>query len=112
MVPGPALFDDWRADVMSFLSLSVKHGQTWEAARVHFERGITEANATFGVWIRRVEWSADRTSAKLFGPGFEVEMWVDSQEVHARGDFSTVAQLFEVPLKAFLRQRFLKQLPH
>lgn len=97
---------------MSLLNLSVKHGQTWEVARVHFEKGITEANAKFGMWIRRVEWSADRTSAKLFGPGFEVEMWVDAQAVHAQDDFSTFAKLFEVQLKAFLQQKFLKQLPH
>ena len=97
---------------MSLLNLSVKHGQTWEVARVHFEEGITEANAKFGMWIRRVEWSPDRTFAKLFGPGFEVEMWVDVQEVHAKGDFSTFAKLFEVLLKAFLQQTFRKQLPH
>jgi hypothetical protein len=96
---------------MPLLNMSVKHGQTWEIARANFERGITEASTKFAIWIQRVEWSADRTSAKLFGPGFVVEIWVDAQEVHATGDLPLIAKLFEAPLKAFLQQTFHKQIP-
>ena len=96
---------------MALLNLSVKHGQTWEVARANFEKGINEANTKFGMWIQRVEWSPDRTSARLFGLGFEIKMWVDAQEVHAEGDLPTFAKLFEAPLKAFLQQTFQKQLP-
>ena len=96
---------------MSLLNLSVKHGQTWEAARVNFEKGIAEASSTFALWVQRVEWSPDRTRAKLFGPGFVVEMWVDAQEVHAQGDLPVFAQIFEAPLRAFLQRTFPKQLP-
>ncbi len=95
---------------MPLLNLSVKHGQTWEVARANFEKGITEARTKFAIWIHRVDWSADRTSAKLSGMGFVVEMWVDAQEVHATGDLPAFARLLEAPLKAFLRQTFQKRL--
>src|SRR3954451_13134341 len=96
---------------MSLLNLSVKHGQTWEVARVNFEKGIEDAARTFGSWLQRVEWAPDRTKAKLFGPGIEVEMWVDAQEVHAKGDIPVFARLVEAPLKKFLHQTFQKQIP-
>jgi hypothetical protein len=97
---------------MPLLKMSVKHGQTWDIARANFERGITEASTKFAIWIHRVEWSDDRTSAKLFGPGFVVEIRVDPQDVHATGDLPLFANLFEAPLKAFLQQTFHKQIPH
>src|SRR4051812_42154571 len=96
---------------MSLLNLSVKHGQEWDVARVNFEKGIEAARTQFGMWIHRVEWSADRTSAKLFGPGFWVDMSVDPQEVHARGDIPIFARFIEGPLKSFLHQTFSKPLP-
>ena len=96
---------------MSLMNLSMKHGQTRDVARVNFEKGITEASTKFGMMIQRVEWSPDRTRAKLFGRGFVVEMWVDDQEVHATGDLPFFAKLFEAPLKAILQRTFPKQLP-
>ncbi len=96
---------------MALLNLSVKHGQTWDVARVNFEKGIRDASQAFGAWIQRVEWSPDRTAAKLHAPGFFVELWVDAESVHARGDLPLVAKLFEAPLKAFLQQTFQKSLP-
>jgi hypothetical protein len=63
------------------------------------------------MWIQRVEWSPDRTAVKLVATGFFVEMWVDAEEVHARGDLPFFAKLFEAPLKAFLQQTFQKALP-
>jgi hypothetical protein len=96
---------------MPLLSFSVKHGQTRDLARANFERGIGEASATFAMGIKSVEWSPDRTSAKLIGPGFEVTMWVDAEHVHATGDIPVFAKLFEAPLKSFLEQTFHKPLP-
>ena len=88
------------------LDVSVAHGQTWDVARVNFEEGIRQARAKFGLWIRHVDWSPDRTAARLSGPGFAVEMRVDAREVHARGDLPAFAKFFEAPLRAFLRQTF------
>jgi hypothetical protein len=96
---------------MALLNLSVKHGQTWDVAQVNFVKGIEAAREQFGLWIQRVEWSAGRTSAQLFGPGFVVEMSVDLHEVHARGDLPAIAKLFEAPLKNFLERTFSKSLP-
>jgi hypothetical protein len=93
---------------MSPLNLSVKHGQTWDVARSNFVRGIEAARTRFGMWIKRVDWSADRTSAQLSGPGFTVEMSVDAQEVHARGDLPIFARLLEGPIKAFLQKTFAR----
>ena len=95
---------------MSSLNLSVEHGQTWDVARTNFTKGIEAAQSQFGTYIRRVEWSDDRTSAQLSGPGFMVEMTVDAQQVHARGDLPFFVRFFEGPLKAFLRKTFAKGL--
>ena len=96
---------------MAPLNLSVKHGQTWDVARANFEKAIEAARTQFGMWIRRVEWSDDRTSAQLSGPGYSVEMSVDAHEVHARGNLPAFARLFEAPLKAFLKKTFDRPLP-
>ena len=96
---------------MPLMNLTMKHGQTWETARVNFDKGISDASRSFSMWIQRVEWSADRTAATLHGHGFHVEMWVDPQDVHAKGDLPFFAKMFEAPLKGFLQRTFHKPLP-
>src|SRR4051794_27120554 len=96
---------------MSLVNLSVKHGLSLEVARANFEKGIEAARSQFGMWIRQVDWSADRTAAKLSGPGFTVAMSVDAQEVHAEGNLPAFAHFLEAPLKAFLQKTFAKPLP-
>jgi hypothetical protein len=96
---------------MSLLNLSVKHGQTLDVARANFEKGIESARAQFGMWIQQVEWSPDRTSARLSGPSFTLDMSVDAEHVYARGDLPFFARFIEAPLKAFLQKTFAKPLP-
>ena len=96
---------------MALINMSVKHGQTWDIARANFVKGIEAARSQFGMWIRHVDWTEDRTAAHLSGPGFTIKMSVDAQEVHAQGDLPAFAMFFEAPLKAFLQKTFAKSLP-
>ena len=91
---------------MALLNMSFEHGQTWDVARERFELGITEAEAKFGQYIKSVEWGADRTSAKLKGSGFEVELRVDLENVHATGTIPFFAKFLEKPVRKFLEETF------
>ena len=71
---------------MAELNMTVKHGQTPDAARANFEKAITAAHAEHGRWIRQVEWSADRKSAILSGPAYQVTLSFDDQNVYVRGN--------------------------
>ena len=84
---------------MSLINISVKHGQTLDAVRANFEKAITEAQSRFAMWIHRVEWSPDRTSATLAGTGFELTIRYDAEAVHVTGDVPFMAKLLEAPLR-------------
>jgi hypothetical protein len=83
---------------MAKLSREVDHRQTPAAARANFEKAMSAAQERFGVWIHRVDWSADRSSVRLTGPGFDVELSYDDQKFYARGTVPLVARLIERPI--------------
>lgn len=89
---------------MADLNLSYAHGQSPEAARVHFETAVTKAAKQFGFWIRSVEWDAGRTSARLTGPGYSVLTRVDDTHVHAEGSIPIPLGFLEGPVRRFLGQ--------
>jgi hypothetical protein len=93
-----------RRDFMAEVNISVPHGQTVEAARVNFETAIGEAQAQHGRWIQRVEWSEDRSSAVLSGPGYRVTVRFDEVNVHVRGQVPLALKLLEGPVRRFVRQ--------
>ena len=96
---------DWtQVSMMAELNMTVKHGQTADAARANFEKGITAAHAQHGRWIRQVEWSADRKSAILSGPGYRVTLSFDEQNVYARGNVPLAFKLLEGPMRRFVEQ--------
>jgi hypothetical protein len=96
---------DWtQVRVMAELNMTVKHGQTADAARANFEKGITAAHAQHGRWIRQVEWSADRKSAILSGPGYRVTLSFDDQNVYARGNVPLAFKLLEGQVRRFVEQ--------
>ncbi|MEX0712960.1 MAG: polyhydroxyalkanoic acid system family protein [Pirellulales bacterium] len=100
---------------MPLISLSVKHGRSLEEARLRLEETVAQALDRFGSLLERVEWSADRDRVKLFGPGVELEMRVDAQEVYVTGDMPFLSKLLGRPLvaglKGLLEQTFQKRLP-
>ena len=59
---------------MARLDMAVEHGQTAEAARANFEKAVAAAQAQYGRWVHRLEWSADRTAVEVSGAGFEVRI--------------------------------------
>ncbi len=89
---------------MAELNIIVKHGQTAEEARANFEKAIGQAQLQHGRWIRQVEWSADRTSALLSGPGYQVTLSFDEVHVYARGQVPLALKLLEGPVRRFVEQ--------
>jgi len=89
---------------MARVDLAIDHGQEPAAARVNFERAITAAQTRFGTWLRQVNWSDDRSSVKLAGPGFDVELTCDEQKVYVRGTVPIAFKLMEGPIKSFIAQ--------
>jgi hypothetical protein len=100
---------------MALINLSVKHGRTLDEARRLLEKAVQEAQTRFGPMIQRIDWSADRSSVKLFGVGFEAEMRVDAVDVHVSGDMPFLGNLLSGPmvsgLKGIIQQTFQKRLP-
>jgi hypothetical protein len=99
---------------MSLINLTFQHGQTLEEARRRLDTTVHHVSGQFGALVRRVEWAADRNRVKLEGVGFWVEMWVDSQAVHATGDVPILGALLggslDTGLKQILQQTFQKKL--
>jgi hypothetical protein len=87
---------------MAVLDIAVDHGQSRRVAGENFERAMTAAQKTYGSWVRRIEWSADRTSVKMVGTGFDLVISYDEKKVYARGTVPFAFKFFERPLKAFL----------
>jgi hypothetical protein len=56
------------------------------------------------MWIKRVEWSPDRTSAKVSGLGFALDLWYDEEAVHAIGEVPSFAKLLVDPWAASSRR--------
>ena len=90
-----------------------REGQTLEGAQRQLERVVQEASDRFG--LKRVEWSSDRRQVTLEGLAARVEMWVDAQVVHVRGDLPGLGGLLSGPigsgLKQLIERTFRKQLP-
>ena len=89
---------------MAKLDIALDHGQTPATAQANFERAITAAHSRFGKWIHRADWSADRNSVQMVGPGFDVVLSYDDQKVYARGIVPIAFKLMEAPIKAFITQ--------
>ena len=88
------------------MNLSFDHGQAWDAARANFETGLTRAAARYGMWIRRVEWLDDRTSARLTGPGYSVVVTLDERQVHVVGTVPFFPKFLEARARKFLAETF------
>jgi hypothetical protein len=91
------------------MNLEVDHGQTPEAVRSSFEKAISAARVRFGTWIHRTDWSADGSSVRMTGPGFDVEFSYDDQKVYARGTVPLGARLMEGPIKSFIKQALAEE---
>ena len=89
---------------MARLDLAIEHGQSLEGAAKKFQAAILETQDRFGTWIRRVDWSEDRRSATLSGPGYEVRLWFDDRDVHAHGRIPLAWKLFEGAMRSYVRR--------
>ena len=101
--------------LVPLINLTIQHHQTQEEAKRRLEAAVHEISTKLGVMLRRVEWATDRNRVRLEGVGFWVEMWVDTQAVHASGDAPMLSRLLGGPLGSRLKQiverTFQKQLP-
>lgn len=94
---------------MAAVNMSIKHHQTWDEARSNFVRGITAAEVHYGRYIKKVEWSEDRTSAKLSGIGYHVDIRLDEESVHAVGHVPFFVKLLEPQARKFIEQTLQKK---
>ncbi|WP_435011691.1 polyhydroxyalkanoic acid system family protein [Tundrisphaera lichenicola] len=96
---------------MSLIEVKIEHGQTFEVAQERLSRAVGEIEAKFGSMIRRVEWSTNRESVRLEGPGVRIELRIDDHLVHVSGDIPLLAGLFgSSRLKQILESSFKKPL--
>jgi hypothetical protein len=100
---------------MALITLSVQHGHTVDEARRYLETAVHELTSHFGILVRRVEWSADRSQVRLEGSGFWIKLQVDGQAVHLSADFPVLGRLLggSMPtrLKEILQRTFQQKLP-
>ena len=91
---------------MPKVDLSFEHGQTFENARANFEKGITQARSRFGMFIHEVDWSDDRSSARLTGKGFDLRLRLDDARVHVTGTAAIFPRFLDAPVRKFLAEIF------
>ena len=96
---------------MSFIDLSIKHGQSPESARERLRTSVTELSSRFGGMIERTDWSADGSGVKVLGKGFNVDMRVDAEDLHVSGNLTFLGGLLAKPLAAGLKQILQKTFP-
>jgi hypothetical protein len=83
---------------MAQIQRSIPHGQSWEAARVNFVRGIDRAIAEHGKHFNPAEWNADKTAVRLTGTGFALNLNVDPTSVHVTGNIPFFLKFLEGPV--------------
>jgi hypothetical protein len=100
---------------VSLIDLKFQHGQTVDEARRRLQSTVDEVQRQFGAAIRSATWSSDRDRVELEGVGFWVEIAVDAQLLHAKGDVVLLGQLLGGRMKAglsrILERTFHKSLP-
>ena len=100
---------------MPLIDLTLRHGQTLEEASRRLEMSVNKVNTTFASIIQRTAWTGDRSRVRLDGLGFWLEMAVDAQSLHARGDIPILGRLlgsqFVSGLKQIVERTFQKKLP-
>ena len=100
---------------MPLMMFSMQHGQTFEDARQRLATAVQEVTRRFGILVRRVEWSTDRSQVRLEGIGLWIAMRVDAHVVHVSADIPVLGRLLgssvTTRLKAMVRRTFLRTLP-
>jgi Putative polyhydroxyalkanoic acid system protein (PHA_gran_rgn) len=100
---------------MPLMTFSIQHGWTFEEARQHLATAVDAVTRRFGVLVRRVEWSTDRSQVRLEGIGFWIAMQVNAQVIHVSADIPVLGRLLRssvtTHLKAIVRRTFQRTLP-
>jgi len=100
---------------MPLMTFSIQHGQTFDDGRQRLATAVDTVTRRFGTLVRRVEWSTDRSQARLEGIGFWIAMQVDAQVVHVSADIPVLGRLLgssvTTHLKAIVRRTFQRTLP-
>jgi hypothetical protein len=89
---------------MSDIRYSVEHHRSKEEACACLFQAVGQAQGQFGALLHRVDWSAERDSVRLAGPGFEIDARVDERHVHISGRVPLFGRLLAAPLLQGLKQ--------
>lgn len=99
---------------MPLITLSLKHDETLEEAQQHLESAVRQVQGLFGMMVRQIVWSPDRSEVRLDGRGFWIEMWVDDVLVHVTGDIPLLGHLLgsrvSTGVQQIVQKTFQKQL--
>ena len=94
---------------MSLIELKVQHGRTFEEAKDRLAQAVRDLQTRFGGMIRKAEWSAGRDAVTLDGPGVRLDLRVNAEDVHVRGDIPLLARLVgSSKLKQLVESTFKK----
>ncbi len=100
---------------MPLMTLSVQHRHTFDEARRRLETAVHDLTSRFGMLIRKVEWSTDRSQVRLEGSGVWIELQVDGQAVHVTADIPMLGRLLgsslTTQLQELLERAFQRKLP-
>ena len=92
-------------------SSTVVRSPTLEA---HLKQAVADVRAKLGGMVQRVEWTDADSRAVIDGPGFEIRLWVDPENVFVEGDIPLLGKLLGSPVLAKLKDavedRFQKKL--
>jgi hypothetical protein len=54
--------------------------------------------------VHQITWADDRSSVKLAGTGFDVDLTYDDKKIYIRGTVPIAFKLMERPVRAFIAQ--------
>jgi hypothetical protein len=89
---------------MPAVNMAFDHGSDAATAPERFQTAITQAQTRFSFWIRKVEWSDDRTAARLSGPGYSVLLTLDERQVQVKGNLPVFPWMIQARVRKFLAE--------
>ncbi len=96
---------------MSAIDLSFEHGRTLLEAKAQLERAVAEATGVLASFVQSVDWTPDRTAARIRGAGFHVDIQVDAKHVRVQADLPLLGRFLMPAVRGVLEKAFQKKLP-
>jgi hypothetical protein len=96
---------------MALIRVSLKHGQPLDEAIGQLDRAVGDLNARFSALIEQIHWSENGRRVNVVGKGFDLELRVDEQHVHAQGNIALLNKLLASPLSVAIKSILKRSFP-